>query len=148
MTTFISILTTVCIGSLIGTEFVVSAFVNPVLRKLDDCAQARAISLFAIRLGKAMPFWYLVSLVLLVAEAAMRRHDSGSVLLIAAAAIWLVVIVLTIFMLVPINNRMMKLDAQSFPEAARQEHHRWDALHRLRVIALTGAMVCFLLALR
>jgi uncharacterized membrane protein len=146
MTSFLYIVTTVCIGWLIGTEFAVSVFINPVLRKLEERAQARAISFFAARLGKAMPFWYALSLVLLLVEAAVERHEPGILLLIAASAIWFAVIVLTLLFLVPINNRMMKLDAGSFPERAQQEHRRWDRFHRLRVIALGAAMVCFLLA--
>lgn len=148
MTFFLYILTTVCIGLLIGTEFAVSVFINPILEKLDSRARARATSLFAARLGRAMPFWYGASLLLLIGEAAIERHARGSVLLIAASAIWLAVIVLTVLFLVPINNRMMRLDSESFPAAAQQEHRRWDTLHRLRVAALIVAMVCFLLAVR
>jgi hypothetical protein len=51
-----------------------------------------------------------------------------------------------VLFLVPINNRMMRLDASSFPEESQREHRRWEALHRLRVAALVMAMVCFLLA--
>ena len=145
MTSFLYVATTVCIGLLIGTEFAVSAFINPVLRRLEDRAQARAISLFAARLGRAMPFWYGISLLLLAAEALVEPHEPGVALLIACA-IWLAVIVLSVLFLVPINNRMMRLDAASFPEEAQREHRRWTALHHLRVAALVVAMVCFLLA--
>jgi uncharacterized membrane protein len=146
MTAFLYIATTICIGLLIGTEFAVSVFINPVLRKLDDRAQAMAISLFAVRLGRAMPFWYAISLLLLIIEAIATRHEPGCPLLIAANIIWVVVIVLTVLILVPINNRMMQLDAKSFPEQAQREHRRWTSLHHLRVTALIVAMVCFLLA--
>lgn len=146
MTSFLFIVTTLCIGWMIGTEFAVSAFINPVLQKLEESAQARAISLFAGRLGRAMPFWYGLSLLLLIVEAVRARGGAGYTLLIAASVIWMVVIVLTLAFLVPINNRMMRLDAKSFPEQAQQEHRRWDSLHRLRVIALGVAMVCFLLS--
>src|ERR1700712_425577 len=104
----------VSIGLLAGTEFAVSVFVNPVLWRLENSAQAAAIRMFAIRLGKAMPFWYAASLLLLIAETILRRHQSGSSLLIAASVIWAVVIVVTILFLVPINNRMMQLDAAAF----------------------------------
>lgn len=146
MTAFLYIATTICIGLLIGTEFAVSVFINPVLRKLDDRTQAKAISLFAARLGRAMPFWYAISLLLLLVEALTTRRGPGNSLLIAACAIWLAVIVLTLLFLVPINNRMMQLDAKSFPEEAQREHRTWDTLHRLRVAALILAMICFLLA--
>lgn len=146
MTSFLYIATTICIGLLIGTEFAVSVFINPVLQKLEDRARAQTISLFATRLGHAMPFWYGLSLLLLVVEAIAERHEPGSTLLIAAGAIWLAVILLSVLVLVPINNRMMQLDASSFPEQAQREHRRWTSLHHLRVTALIMAMICFLLA--
>lgn len=146
MTSFLYIATTICIGLLIGTELTVSVFINPMLRKLDDHAHARAISLFAARLGRAMPFWYGLSLLLLVIETIVERHELGNSLLIAACAIWFAVIMLSVLVLVPINNRMMQLDAHSFPEEAQREHRRWTNLHHLRVTALIVAMICFLLA--
>lgn len=143
---FLDIVTTVCIGLLIGVEFAVSVFINPTVWKLDDRAQATAIGLFAKRLGAAMPLWYAVSLLLLGLEAFLRHHESGFGLLVVASVIWAVVIVLTVLFLVPINNRMARLGADSFPEEARREHKKWDTLHRLRVAALVVAFVCFLLA--
>jgi hypothetical protein len=141
----LDIVTTVCIGLLIGTEFAVSAFINPILRKLNDGAQAQAIAMFAQRLGFVMPFWYVGSLLLLAAATVVRWH-AGAALLITACAIWVAVIVATLLVLVPINNRMMKLDAKAFPAEAQREHRKWDRLHRVRVGALTAAAVCFLVA--
>jgi hypothetical protein len=134
------ILTVACIGLLVGTEFSVSVFVNPVLGKLDDEAQARTIRLFAVRLGTAMPFWYIASLVLLLIETFVQRHEAGIPLLIAASAVWSAVIVLTLMFLVPINNRMMRLEG-SFSEEERRNHKRWDRLHRWRVVALTACLL-------
>ncbi|MBT9333181.1 DUF1772 domain-containing protein [Paracidobacterium acidisoli] len=142
----LNIATIVSIGLLTGTEFAVSAFINPVLWQMEDRSQARAVSLFAKKLGTAMPFWYVLSFLLLIAEAVLQRHASGLPLLIAAGTIWATVILLTLLFLVPINNRMGRLQADSFPEEAKREHHRWDAMHRLRVAALGAALVCLLLA--
>lgn len=146
MTSLLSIVTTVCIGLLIGTELAVSIFINPVLAQLEDRARAKAISLFAARLGRAMPFWYGLSLLLLIIETIAERYTPGSTLLIAACVLWLAVIALSVLVLVPINNRMMRLEGESFSEEAQREHGRWNTLHHLRVIALVVAMVCFLLA--
>ncbi len=146
MVMVLDVVTTLCIGLLIGTEFAVSVFINPVLRKLEDGAQAQAIRLFARRLGTAMPFWYAACLLLLIAGAVLRRQESGEGLLIAACAIWAAVILATILVLVPINNRMMLLDGKAFSVEAQREHRRWDRLHRVRVGALTAAAVCFLVA--
>jgi uncharacterized membrane protein len=143
---FLDVLTTVCIGLLIGTEFAVSAFINPILERLDTNERMKSISLFAKRLGTAMPFWYVLSFVLLLAEAVLRRHADGKVLLITASALWLAVIVLTLAFLVPINNRMMRLDPNSSADTWLREHKTWDVLHRGRVAVLATSMVCFLFA--
>lgn len=144
MMNFLNIATTLCIGLLIGTELAVSVFLNPVLWQLDHSAQARAIQLFARRLGTAMPFWYIGSLLLLIFAAFRHLHQSGFVLLGAATGIWAAIIVLTILFLVPINNRMARMDAGTFTETARREHRRWDTLHRVRVVTLVLAMVAYL----
>ena len=144
----LSIVTTVCIGVLIGVEFAVSAFVNPILWQLEPDAQANAIRRFAGRLGKTMPPWYVLSLVLLIAEAITQRHAPGENLLIVASLLWAVVIVFTIVFLVPINNRMTQLKPQQFTDQTQRAHRKWDALHRLRVVALAVSMVCFLVATR
>lgn len=125
-----------------------SVFINPILRKLDNLAQARAISLFAGRLGAAMPFWYVTSLLLLIAENIVRRHEYGHLLLITAIAIWIAVIIHTLVVLVPINNRMTQLGSEALTSEAQREHKKWDSLHRMRVAALGTSMVCFLVAIR
>jgi len=147
MTFLLDLITVLCIGPLIGTEFAVSAFINPVLRKLDARAQADSIRLFARRLGFAMPFWYGASLVFLLLETAMRFRQSGVLLLSAASGIWIAVIVLTLLFLVPINNRMARMDPGEFAGTAYREHQRWDLLHRFRVAALSTAMILFLIGI-
>ena len=144
---FLDVVTTVCIGLLIGTEFAVSVFINPILERLDTGTRLKTISFFAKRLGTAMPFWYALSLLLLITEAVLRRHTDGLSLLTAASALWLAVIALTLIFLVPINNRMMWLDANSGAEKSLKEHRKWDVLHRGRVAILATSMVCFLLAI-
>jgi len=143
---YLDILTAVCIGLLIGTEFTVSAFINPILHRLDTGTRMKTISYFAKRLGTAMPFWYSLSLLLLIGEAVLRRNSNSESLLTTAGALWFAVIVLTLIFLVPINNRMMRLDANSPSESSLREHKRWELLHRGRVVALAASMVCFLLA--
>ncbi|MGA8089731.1 MAG: DUF1772 domain-containing protein [Terracidiphilus sp.] len=145
MRPLLDIVTTVCIGLLIGTEFAVAVFINPILRKLGAREELRAIRLFGAKLGAAMPFWYGASLLLLIAEAVLRHGENGCLLLIAASALWASMIVLSIFFLVPINNRLVRTDPEAAPEPALKEAGQWDAMHRWRVVSLTTAMVCFLL---
>lgn len=144
--TFLNIAAILSIGLMIGTELAVSVFINPIIYKLEESAQAAAIRLFAKRLGTAMPFWYVASLLLLIVEAVLRRGQPGFVLLIGASAIWVAVVVLTISFLVPINNRMMRLEPGVFARQAKSEHKRWDRMHRARVAALAVSFVFMLLA--
>ncbi|HEY1894875.1 MAG TPA: DUF1772 domain-containing protein [Terracidiphilus sp.] len=142
----LDIITTGCIGLMIGTELAVAVFIDPILWKLENPVQLTATRLFAKRLGTAMPFWYIASFVLLIAETIVRRHESGAALLAIASVIWATVIVLTILFLVPINNRLAQLGSTSVAEVARQQHRKWDRMHRYRVAALGAAMFCFLLS--
>lgn len=146
MVTLLNIFAIVSLALLIGIEFSVSAFVNPVLWKLDEFAQATAIRMFARMLGTVMPFWYVGCQVLLGCVWVVERREMHADLLLIANAIWAAVIVLTLLFLVPINNRMAKLDPQSFVAESRRAHHTWDAMHRARVAALTVAFVCLVAA--
>lgn len=148
MMTYLDIAAILCIGLMIGTEFAVSVFLNPVLWKLDQAAQLKSIRLFAARLGAAMPFWYALSLLFLVTETIVRRNQPGFASLIVASAIWLAVIVLTIIFLVPINNRLAQMDKSAPASRALRDHHKWDTLHRARIAALAVSMLAFLIAIR
>jgi Domain of unknown function (DUF1772) len=137
--------TILSVGLMIGAEFAVWAFINPILWKLDKEARAQAVGLFAAKLGKVMPFWYAGNFLLLITEAILLRGHPAIGLLAAASAIWAAVIVLTLIFLVPINNRLARQSALPLDEAHRQ-HQRWDAMHRARVVVLAAAFVLLLLA--
>ena len=143
----LDITTIVCIGLMIGVEFAVSAFINPVLWKLESGSQTQAIRLFAAKLGFVMPFWYTLGLVLLVAETFFRRHQSCALLLGIASGIWVLVIVLTLIFLVPINNGLARPENSSAFDKILSDHHKWDSLHRFRVLALVTAMVLSLIVI-
>ena len=136
--------TILCIGLLIGAELAVSAFINPVVWKLDLAAQAIAFRLFGRRLGRAMPVWYIASLLLLISETITHRHESHVGQLGVAVAFWGAAIALSLLSLVPINNRIVRMDTDEFTESAQRELRKWDSLHRVRVFALAIAMIFFL----
>jgi len=136
----------ISIGLMIGAEFAVWVFINPILWKLEEGARTQAVQLFAKRLGTAMPFWYTVNFVFLAAGAILLRGQHGVWLLSASAGIWAAVIVLTLLFLVPINNRLARPDAALPLNEAHRQHLRWDTLHRARVVALGAAFVLLLAA--
>lgn len=110
---FPDVITIMCCGLMIGAELAVSCFVNPVIWKLDEVAQADALRRFARLMGKVMPVWHGVSLALMMGEAYVRRH---------AAGLWIAIIVYTITVLVPINDRLAM--SGPMPQDLRQEHRR------------------------
>ena len=147
MNLLFSIATILSIGLMIGTEFAVWAFINPILEKLDEPARRNAVRLFAEKLGRVMPFWYGANFALLVIEAFLMRGYAAGLLGIALA-IWAAVIVLTLIFLVPINNRLARKVSGLSPDQEHRQHQRWDVLHRARVVSLVVAFALFLTALK
>ncbi|HUZ04102.1 MAG TPA: DUF1772 domain-containing protein [Acidobacteriaceae bacterium] len=141
---FLDVCTIVCVGLMTGNELTVSLFINPVLWQLDDNAQVKALSLFARLLGKVMPVWYALCLIFMIAEAYLRRHESGRTLFLVAIAIWIAIILYTVAVLVPINNRIASLQPGSITAEWRTSHKKWDTLHRWRILFLITAMVCLI----
>jgi uncharacterized membrane protein len=138
---FFDIATILCTGIMAGNEIAVSAFINPALWKLDDRAIASEL---ARTLGKVMPFWYGLSLVLLAIEAYLHRRSTGFPLLVAACILWLGTIIYTLLVLVPINNRII---VSGIVNGDWTPHKKWDLLHRCRIALLIAAVVCMLAAL-
>jgi uncharacterized membrane protein len=139
-------LTILSSGMLIGVEFAVSAFINPILSRLSRDAETEATRLFARILGQVMPFWYGLCLVLMTTDTLLRVHGPGFRLLVIASSIWATVIVLTILFLVPINNRIARMQPDGYGDGLRRQHERWDFMHRGRVLLLVVAMLCYLMS--
>ncbi|HXC94519.1 MAG TPA: DUF1772 domain-containing protein [Edaphobacter sp.] len=133
---------------MVGNEFAVAAFVHPQLQKLADGPHAQAAAPLATSLGKWMPFWYGASLALILGAAYQHRAESHSLgLILASAILWITTIVFTITILVPINNRIAKMDTQQPYDCWREDRIRWDHLHKVRVEVLIAALVLLLAGL-
>ena len=143
----LDIITITCAGLLAGNELAVSAFVNPALRRLESVPQAQAASILARSLGRAMPVWYGFCLALLALESFLRRHQTTLAALLTAAVIWVAVIIFSIGMLVPINNRIAALNTAAPAPGWERDHRKWDALHRIRILMLMAALLVLINAL-
>jgi hypothetical protein len=133
------VVTVIVVGTLVGVEFGVAAFMNPILERLPDDAYRQARSTGSRILGTVMPFWYAAAAALLVADAVLTQARG----VIAAVVLMAVVMVLTLTTLVPINKRVAAW-AGTGPDAApasRELAHRWDRLHWGRVAVLLAAFV-------
>ncbi len=111
----LDLITILLTSILAGNELAVSWFFNPAIWQLDDRPQATALSLLARRLGKLMPFWYALCLVLLSVDAYLRRHSPSNIFGLVAVVIWVATILFTVTTLVPINNRIAALTPASLP---------------------------------
>jgi hypothetical protein len=126
-------------GPMVGVEIAVAAFTNPIFDRLPDDAFRLARSDGSRVLGTVMPFWYVATLVVLVVAAIVA---SGAWPITAAAVLMALVVLLTVTVMVPINNRIGAW--QSDDDVSRGLASKWDRFHWLRVAML--AVVFVLLA--
>ena len=131
----IAIVALVLTGPLVGVEFGVAAFTNPLVSKLPDDAYRAVRSGGSRLLGALMPFWYIGTLIVLIAAAVLTRD----VLTIVAVALMGLAILLTVTVLVPINNRIGAW--RTGDDVDRELAGRWDRLHRVRVGLLAAMLV-------
>jgi uncharacterized membrane protein len=149
MTVAYDIATAAVAGLMAGNEFAVAVFVHPQLYKSNDKTHAKIAALLARILGKAMPLWYGLALALILGATFEHRPISSGpgLFLTLAAGIWTVTIIFTIAMLVPINNRIAKMDPEHPYDCWLQDRRRWDQLHQVRVALLIMAFVLLLTGL-
>ncbi|HEY9126215.1 MAG TPA: DUF1772 domain-containing protein [Acidobacteriaceae bacterium] len=143
----LDIVTILGVGMLIGVEFSVSAFVNPILGSLEGGIGAEAARVFARVLGRVMPFWYIGCFAALTAETVLRFRAGGFAPLVLACGLWASVVLLSVLVLAPINNRLIRMSPAESQGELQEQHVKWDRIHRGRVLLLAVAMVCLLHAI-
>jgi uncharacterized membrane protein len=144
---FLDAVTITFVGLMAGNELAVSAFVNPALWRLESGPQAQGLSILARSLGRVMPVWYGLCLLLLMLECFMHRHQAALFPLLTAALIWAGVVVFSICALVPINNRVASLNTGAPVPDWKRDHKKWDSLHRVRILLLVVALFALTYAL-
>lgn len=143
----LAVVTVVVVGMMVGVEFAVAVFVNPILGRLpeDSCIAARSDG--GRLLGRVMPFWYIGSMMLGVAWAIVAWGGAGVSLVTAAIALLAVSVVMSLLLLVPINNRSKTWTGEDRPADWKQQADRWDRYHYIRVAVIVLAFVLFAVAL-
>lgn len=139
MSPSLSVITTVVVGLMVGVEFSVAFVINPITLALPAPASMAARSHGARMMGRAMPFWYFGSLILTGVLAVTTWGTTASVAALAAAALLAVSVIMSIALLVPINNRSASWTDETYPEDWRDQTQRWDNLHYIRVAIIVGA---------
>jgi len=145
----LNVVVIVVAGLMVGCELSIAAFIHPTLDTLPEEVHLPAASAIARVMGAAMPFWYALTLLLTVVEGAIHWHSTGRLALwiVASAVLWMLVIVCTITILVPINNRIASWETATPPADWKRYRSRWDLLHRWRVVVLATAFVLLIVGI-
>jgi uncharacterized membrane protein len=133
-------------GIMVGVEFAVAVFVNQIFLRLPPGPSLEARADGGRVLGRVMPFWYSGSLLLVAGLAAATWGKTAADAAVAAAALLVVSVVMSVTLLVPINNRSATWTADDHPDDWREQHRRWDRLHYARVAIIVAAFVLALIA--
>jgi uncharacterized membrane protein len=142
----LAVITATVVGVMVGVEFAVAVFVNPILLRLPAGPSLEARADGGRILGRVMPFWYFGSLILTAWLAAASWGGAAGNAAVAAAALLAVSVIMSIALLVPINNRSATWTAENHPADWREQHQRWDRLHYARVAIIVGGFVLTLVA--
>jgi hypothetical protein len=143
MLTALAIVATTVVGTMVGVEFAVAVFVNPIMLRLPAGSAFEARADGARVLGRVMPFWYVGSLALTagLAAATWGRSAAGAGGATAAAALLAVSVVMSVALLVPIASRSATWTANDHPADWREQQQRWDRLHYARVAIIIAGFV-------
>ncbi|NBE52960.1 DUF1772 domain-containing protein [Streptomyces boluensis] len=143
----LQVFTTVVVGVMVGVEFAVPLFLNPVLNSLpgDNALRGRT---HGARLGGAvMPYWYIGSLVLVAIWAVAGWQQDGTALVVIAAGLLILSVLMSILLLVPINNRVKTWTGDNRPGDWKEQLSRWERWHYGRVAVIVAAFALLVAAL-
>jgi uncharacterized membrane protein len=143
----LQVLTTVVVGVMVGVEFSVAFVINPILKALPEDSGILGRAHGGRMLGAVMPVWYITSLVLVAVWAIAGRHHHGTGLVVTAGALLILSVIMSILLLVPINNRGKTWTPDNRPADWKQQQNRWDRLHYVRVAVIIAAFALLAAAL-
>src|SRR6201986_799937 len=103
MITTLAVITATVTGVMVGVEFAVAVFVNPIQRRLPVGSWIEATAARGRGLGRVMPLWYIGSLLLPAWLAAVQWGGTAGDAAVAAAALLIVSVIMSVTLLVPIN---------------------------------------------
>ncbi len=135
---------------LMGNEFSIAFFIHPSLSKTDHERHIPAIQVFARLFGRVMPFWMAGTLLLhlVLSWVTWTAHHSAALFTLYAAFAWVCIVVFSVALPVPINNRVGLWNPSDLPPNWESERKLWDRYNSIRVVVIGVAFVLLLLAYR
>ena len=143
----LAVFTVVVTGLMVGVEFSVAFVINPILNALPDDSVVLGRAHGGRMLGAVMPVWYITSLVLVGVWAVAGRQHDGTGLVVTAGGLLIVSVIMSLLLLVPINNRGRTWTPENRPEDWKQQAARWDRFHYARVAVIVAAFTLLVAAL-
>ncbi|MFF2166503.1 anthrone oxygenase family protein [Streptomyces sp. NPDC058175] len=143
----LEVFTTVVVGVMVGVEFSVAFVINPILSALPEDSSQLGHAHGGRMLGAVMPFWYIGSLALVAIWAAAGRHHDSTGLVVTAGALLLLSAIMSILLLVPINNRNKTWTPDNRPADWKKQLNRWERFHYVRVAVIIAAFALLVTAL-
>ena len=143
----LEVITIVVTGLMVGVEFAVAFVLNPIFNALPGDSGQLGRAHGGRMLGAVMPFWYIGSLVLSGLWAIAGWHHRGAGLVVIAAALLILSVIMSLLLLVPINNRSKTWTPENRPADWKQQANRWDRYHYVRVAVLIAAFTLLAAAL-
>ena len=143
----LEVFTIVVVGVMVGVEFSVAFVINRILNALPEDGNQLGRAHGGRMLGAVMPFWYITSLALVAVLAIAGRDDDGTGLTITAGALLIVSVIMSVLLLVPINNRGKTWTPENRPADWKEQMNRWDRFHYARVAVIIAAFALLTTAL-
>ncbi|MEU8890225.1 DUF1772 domain-containing protein [Streptomyces sp. NPDC048442] len=143
----LEVFTTVSVGVMVGVEFSVAFVINRILDALPGDSGQLGRAHGGRMLGAVMPVWYISSLILVAVWAVTGWHDHGTGLVVTAGALLMVSVIMSILLLVPINNRSKTWTPENRPADWKQQANRWERYHYVRVAVIVAAFALLVIAL-
>ncbi len=147
MLSALEVVTIVAVGLMVGVEFSVAFVLNRIFNGLPVDAGQLGRAHGGRMLGAVMPFWYIGSLILSAVWAILAWHTPGTGLVVIAAALLIVSVLMSVVLLVPINNRGKTWTPENRPADWQQQMSRWDRYHYVRVAVLIASFALLAAAL-
>ncbi|MFB7407219.1 anthrone oxygenase family protein [Streptomyces sp. NPDC056202] len=142
----LEVFTTVVVGLMVGVEFSVAFVINPIFNALPEDSGQLGRAHGGRMLGAVMPFWYIGSLVLAAVWAVAGWGQGGAGLVVIAGALLIVSVIMSILLLVPINNRGKTWTPENRPADWKDQMKRWDRYHYVRVAVIIAAFTLLVAA--
>ncbi|MFD7198444.1 anthrone oxygenase family protein [Streptomyces sp. NPDC059893] len=143
----LEVFTTVVVGVMVGVEFSVAFVMNRIFNALPEDSGQLGRAHGGRMLGAVMPVWYIGSLVLVAIWALAGWHRPGAGLVVTAGALLILSVIMSILLLVPINNRGKTWTPENRPEDWKEQMNRWDRFHYVRVAVIIAAFALLVTAL-